>query len=652
MVCVCIFLALHLPARAGSGFLTSFSKELEAVEKRQDEVRRQLDALGIAMVGQTAPQLGFVTLPEVPFSPSVAAKNTVQWVQVDLVESQEIHQIALIPAQVDWYQIENPTYNFPKRFKVEISNHEDFHVATLVKSYIDQDFPVPDVAPVVFDTNGQKARYVRVTVASPSFFALAELMVLKGNRNIAVGCSVTASSFVVAFPRWDMTYLVDGRTPLGPPIRREVLPYDGLYVGGDDGDSLAWMQLDLGREMPIEEVRLHPVHGRLGVDVPGFRFPALFRIEACNEPDFENPVVMFETEKPFPSPGNNPVTLQTRNRMARYVRVVFITTKTLTDELRFSLSEIEVYSGGVNVARQAKVDSSPDYNPARKDWPKSLLVDGCTSYGRIIELPVWLGNWTLRQELGAELEELNKKQVALLARVARQQWLILGGAGIAFLVGILVIGYNARRIRRMDVDRFRRRLAQDLHDEVGSNLAAIGLISESAVQSLLPPGRDYWQTVNEITQETTDAMRETLWLAGGGREEMRIDLMEHLQLTAKRMLPNQKVDWISTVPLFPVDWPMDARRQVFLFFKEALANIVRHSGADFVSLSARLDGDWFELKISDNGTGFLPATRHAGIGLDSFKERAKRLGGNMEMETAPHKGTHIVLRVKVQAKRS
>ena len=181
-----------------------------------------------------------------------------------------------------------------------------------------------------------------------------------------------------------------------------------------------------------------------------------------------------------------------------------------------------------------------------------------------------------------------------------------------------------------------------MHDEIGSNLAGIAVISETSALQGDATAED-WQEINRIAHETTDAMREVLWLVGA-RQESGIDLMEHLQRVAKRLLPNYEVTWKALASEFPVTWPVESRRQVFLFFKEALTNILRHAKATQVELSAQVIASSLELAICDNGRGFDPAATSTGMGLPSLRERAKQLGGTFTLSSSDQ-GTTLTLRV-------
>jgi len=205
--------------------------------------------------------------------------------------------------------------------------------------------------------------------------------------------------------------------------------------------------------------------------------------------------------------------------------------------------------------------------------------------------------------------------------------------------------WRSHRRQRREQERFRSRLARDMHDEIGSNLAGIAVLSETAALQADVTAED-WREISRIARETTDAMREVLWLVGA-RQESGIDLATHLRKAAQRLLPGHEVRWLAEVEV-PVQWPMDSRREIFLFFKEALANIARHAKATVVECSTRIAGDQFELRIQDNGCGFEPGRTAQGMGLESLRERAGLLGGKVTIDSSAA-GTTIALLVPLSA---
>jgi signal transduction histidine kinase len=89
----------------------------------------------------------------------------------------------------------------------------------------------------------------------------------------------------------------------------------------------------------------------------------------------------------------------------------------------------------------------------------------------------------------------------------------------------------------------------------------------------------------------------------------------------------------------------EARRHVFLIFKESLHNTARQSACTEVEIDFRLDESWLLLDIRDNGKGFDPDQANRGHGLASMEGRAEQLGGKLELKSAPGCGTSIRLQV-------
>lgn len=624
-------------------WLRWFSPALRELDQRQVQAQKELDVLGAPVIGQTVPEFGIqhsMLAEPPPVSP---------WVQVDLGESRNFDAIGLLPAMVDSQSVMQSAYAFPLRFRLDASDEENFATFTPLMVQTDVDFVHTSAAPVIVRAPKIKARYIRLTVAKLAevegrwTFALSELMVLSGHRNLALGARVVHQGGTNLPPRWLAQNLTDGRTPLGPPIDRSSVPeFDALFASIPPDGSPAWMGVDLGREATLDEVRLHPLHARQGADVPGFRFPLQFHVEVSATEDMKDATIIFDTQgKDFSNPGNNPVTLPAHSAQGRFVRVVMVKSQN-TGAVDFALSELEAYSGDENVAMGARVMSSgdPRRNPPR---PLSQLTDGHTSYGRLMELSQWLDQWDQRQHLQNELATLATRMTSLREEALHRAVGLVAIGVMGAVIMLVFFSIRSRRRHALERENFRTRLARDMHDEIGSNLAGISVISELAAHES-KSDREDWDEINRIARETTDAMREVLWLVGA-RQEMGIDLMEHLKLAAARLLPNREVTWLHVAPDLPADWPVESRRQVFLFFKEALTNIVRHARATRVELSATVREGLFELIICDNGRGFDPNATAHGMGLASLRERAQNLGGTFNLTSAPEKGVSITLRI-------
>lgn len=639
--------ALAVPAQ-GAGWLSWLGGDARRLEERAAAVEAEQEALGSPTLGQTVAEFGYQhpRLAAPPLAPA--------WVQVDLGATRTLDAVALIPAQVDWRSGDRRAYGLPRRFRLDVSDDPDFAEFRPFAVYSAEGDAADDIAPLVFAAGPVAARYVRLTVtemaqdAGQYFYALAEILVLAGARNVAAGRPLIASSTSDHAPRWTLANLTDGRTPLGPPIRRELLAWDGFYVE-PDASGRAVVDLDLGEPLWLEEVRLHGVHARIGADIPGFSFPTRFRVLASADAAFADATVLFAAEG-FPNPGNNPVTVPVSRVRARHVRVVAEDIDP-SQRRRFGLSEIEVYAGGRNVAREATVRTRPDrwLDPT---WPASLLVDGYASFGRLVEWPEWLEDWRRRARLEQERGELSARRAEFAQARARDLAVAAGGIALLAVTGVVAGGFVARRRRERELERLRLRFARDLHDEIGSNLAGLAVLSEVARDEAGEGGtssdREMWSEVHRIADETLGAMREVLWVSGA-RSEEAASLTTHLRRAAARMLAGREVVWNLDPDAWPAGEDPARARHLFLFFKETLANVARHSEARRVEIGLQAAGGDAILTVADDGVGFAPETVRRGLGLGSLASRARELGAELAIESRPGAGTRVVLVVPVDA---
>jgi hypothetical protein len=181
--------------------------ELSKLDVQLEQASKELAALPPLPKGAPSRTNGY-------HSAILPRQEETRWVQVDLGQSVPIDKVCLIPARpVDFP--DTPGFGFPVRFRVEIAEEPTFEKATCLADHTAQDFPNPGDSPVLFSARGNKARYVRVTATrlwlrrNDYVFALAELQVLSGGKNLASGGQVSAQDSIEA-GRWSKKHLVDG----------------------------------------------------------------------------------------------------------------------------------------------------------------------------------------------------------------------------------------------------------------------------------------------------------------------------------------------------------------------------------------------------------------------------------------------------------
>ena len=190
----------------------------------------------------------------------------------------------------------------------------------------------------------------------------------------------------------------------------------------------------------------------------------------------------------------------------------------------------------------------------------------------------------------------------------------------------------------------RRRLARDLHDEVNQALTAILLRLEALAQETPPEQRE---ELTELKRLVNQALDELLNLARQLRPTALDDhgLVAALETQMKRFSSRTGIEARIDTEGEPDALADVVQTAIYRVAQEALTNVTRHAGATVVELGVETDDEGVELRVSDDGRGFDPAVRGTGLGLVGMAERARLVGGDLDVRSAPGGGTTITLRV-------
>jgi signal transduction histidine kinase/ligand-binding sensor domain-containing protein len=199
--------------------------------------------------------------------------------------------------------------------------------------------------------------------------------------------------------------------------------------------------------------------------------------------------------------------------------------------------------------------------------------------------------------------------------------------------------------RLRELEQVRRRIATDLHDDVGSSLTQISLLSEVVRQSVVGNSNQVNKPLSliaQISQELVDSMSDIVWAINPNKDTLN-DLSSRMRHFASDVLTARQIDFRFQTPDEEQDIKVGAnvRREVFLMFKESVNNLVRHSRCTLAEIEFRIEVDHLYLQISDDGQGFDASQKSTGNGLQSMSERSKSLGGDFEIVSVPDQGTTL-----------
>ena len=234
-----------------------------------------------------------------------------------------------------------------------------------------------------------------------------------------------------------------------------------------------------------------------------------------------------------------------------------------------------------------------------------------------------------------------------------QRWWSLSLAAL-LVVGVAYVIHRYRVDRLLELERMRTRIATDLHDDIGSSLSQIAILSEVVRQNVGQTSARVNEPLSRITTSSSElmgTMSDIVWAIDPHKDRLA-DLTQRMRRFASDVLTARSIDFEFQAPDISrkLNLGADVRRQVFLVFKESVNNIVRHSACSHVDIDFRVDRDLLILLIKDDGQGFDPEPESDGHGLVSMQRRAEEMGGTLEISSRPGEGTSVTLEMPISGR--
>ena len=572
------------------------------------------------------------------------------WIQVQLDHTALIDCVVLAPTI--WRTSKNgfQADAFPAAFRI-VAGTENAPQGQVVAEFGEHNAHLPRIAPLVIPIEPMRATWVRLeaTQLSTRYYdnypclQLAEFFVFSGTENVALHQTVHASSNItVSGGAWDQRYLVDGHSPYlmhsgrgmhSQPFKTEIGERPPLTI-------------DLEDSYPISRIRLHALEQDdtvPQVSAGGLGIPEHLKIWGATDAAFTDPILLFNYQKNNIY-GSGPFIEFTF--VEQNVRFVQLLAQEGNDsmplnptEFRIGFAEVELFSRGKNVA----MGKPAQMEYTQLEWMQSLsaLTDGSNLYGKLLPIRDWLEELALRHELEKErpliVAELNQRYARQKQRLRIMTW-----TAIAFAISIGFLILIERNLRLKNAVRIKQRIAANLHDELGANLHAIGMLGRLVTRSKQSEveASEAVERICEIAERTSKVTRHCTNLL-----ESNIigeNIAEEIKRDSSRLLAGLEHD-LDFQGEEHFERVKNRRRiDLILFNKECLANIVRHSQATSISTRLVCTKKQLTLTIQDNGKGTIDRVP------PSLQRRAKLMRATVQINQPATSGTMITLTLKLR----
>ncbi len=209
----------------------------------------------------------------------------------------------------------------------------------------------------------------------------------------------------------------------------------------------------------------------------------------------------------------------------------------------------------------------------------------------------------------------------------------------------IVFSFYRYRIRQLQrIQDVRNRIASDLHDEIGSSLTHVNILSEIGRKTFDKEDQpqQLFRRIGEEVQSSAEALDDIIWSVSS-RVDTAEDLISRMRRYSSELFDAKRITFMLHVENLDENQTLglELRRDFYLVYKEILRNIIRHAEASSVDVRILQEDKFLSLVIADDGRGFdttLSTERH---GLKSIKGRVAKWKGHISIESSAQTGTII-----------
>jgi len=259
------------------------------------------------------------------------------------------------------------------------------------------------------------------------------------------------------------------------------------------------------------------------------------------------------------------------------------------------------------------------------------------------------GHYQLEVKASSNANDASASKYSLAINMSaywyQQAWVIaLLIVVISGLIALIIRYQFQQKLKRQkELEKLRVNISSNLHDDVGSILSGLAMQSQVMSYEMEENQRKPMLELSEMSREAMERMRDTVW-AIDARKDKYENLIDRMRDFAEKNLERKNIThefFVSGLDGKKFISP-EVRQNIYLIFKEAITNIIKHSDGTHVVISFTQDGKEIKLVIHDNGQKNEP-TKSDGLGMSNMQMRAKKIGGEIKFEDKEGFAVELIL---------
>lgn len=246
-----------------------------------------------------------------------------------------------------------------------------------------------------------------------------------------------------------------------------------------------------------------------------------------------------------------------------------------------------------------------------------------------------------------EIDQLKQEKTLRESR-SKIIWVAVAG-GLVLIVVITALLINRfiiinRSSRLLEIERMRNSIARDLHDDIGSALSSINIMSKVALQDVQPEAaQENFKRIGDQSSKVMESMSDIVWSINPENDSVEKLISKMREFAVEILEPtNVQLDF-HTLEHLSFTFDASQRKNLFLIYKEAINNAAKYSNCKTVQVLILSEGKQLTLSIKDDGVGFDVDKVKRGNGLNNMTQRASALNGNLQIHSQVGQGTSITL---------